>query len=124
MSDTLASPPLGELGIQGCYGPLGSGGQQMPVYLVSHVDVPMAEEVGKFGDLDASREHRRRVGVAQRVRREPVRDVGCLGSVDESEVDSAVLLKQPPVSRDERATDRLSTVSVSWKSWASLRPEP
>ena len=30
----------------------------MPVYLVSDVDVPMPEEVSKFGDLDATREHR------------------------------------------------------------------
>ena len=30
----------------------------MPVYLVSDIDVPVPEEVGKLGDLHAPREHR------------------------------------------------------------------
>ena len=36
----------------------------MPVHLVSDVDVPMPEEVGKFGDLHSTREHRGSEGVA------------------------------------------------------------
>jgi DDE superfamily endonuclease len=99
----LARAPFDKLGIQRRHGSLGSRRQQMPVYLVGHVDVSMPKEVGKLGDLDASREHRRRVGMAQRVRREPVRDAGCLGSVHEPEVDRAVLLEQPVVTWDERA---------------------
>jgi hypothetical protein len=45
-TESLALAPLGKLGVQRRYGSLGSGGQQMPVHLVSDVDVPVPEEVG------------------------------------------------------------------------------
>jgi hypothetical protein len=45
-SDALAVAPLGELGVERCNGSLGSRGQQVLVYLVSDVDVPMSKEVG------------------------------------------------------------------------------
>ena len=53
----LSVAPLGELGVQRCHRSLGGRRRQMPVHLVSDVDVPMSEEVSKFGDLDATREH-------------------------------------------------------------------
>jgi hypothetical protein len=57
-TESLARAPLGKLSVQRRYGSLGSGGQQMPVHLVSDVDVPMSKEVSKFGDLYATSEHR------------------------------------------------------------------
>ena len=63
-TERLTVAPLGKLSVERRYRSLGSRGQQMPVHLVRNVDVPMPEEVSKFGDLDATREHRGSEGVA------------------------------------------------------------
>ena len=41
----LAPASFGELGVQCRHGPLGRGRQQVPVYLVRDVDVPVPQEV-------------------------------------------------------------------------------
>ena len=61
--ETLAIAPLGKLGVQRRYGALSSRRQQMPVRLVSNVDIPVPKEVGKLSDLNPPRKHRGRVGV-------------------------------------------------------------